>query len=186
MPWKNSVELKSQQFRCGYCGSLIATVTGFLKQDQSGHIYICPHCDQPTYFDRSGTPTPGVPFGNYVEHLPAEIESLYAEARRCASVSAYTATVLLCRKLLMNIAVFLKAREGESFISYVEYLATNGYVPPNGQAWVDYIRKKGNEAAHEIVVMKPRDAEKIISFLEMLLKFIFEFPSKISAPQIDD
>ena len=59
------------------------------------------------------------------------------------------------------------------------YLADNGYVPPNGRGWVDHIRKKGNEATHEIALMQQGDAEELISFVEMLLKFIYEFPARV-------
>lgn len=79
----------------------------------------------------------------------------------------------------MSIAVSQGAKAGDSFISYVEYLANNGYVPPNGRGWVDHIRKKGNEATHEIVLMTREDAHDLISFAEMLLKFIYEFPSRV-------
>jgi len=79
----------------------------------------------------------------------------------------------------MNIAVAQGADPGKSFVEYVEYLASYGYVPPKGKGWVDHIRKKGNEANHEIAVMSRPDAEELISFTEMLLKFIFEFPSRV-------
>jgi len=49
------------------------------------------------------------------------------------SVNAYTASVLCCRKLLMNLAVSKGAKEGENFFKYVDYLATKGYIPPNGK-----------------------------------------------------
>jgi hypothetical protein len=64
----------------------------------------------------------------------------------------------------------------------VQYLADAGYVPPNGKGWVDHIRKRGNEANHEIVIMTPADAKELIAFSEMLLKFIYEFPKQIPAP----
>ena len=54
-----------------------------------------------------------------------------------------------------------------------------GYVPPNGRAWVDHIRTKGNEANHEIKLMSKADAEELIVFAEMLLKFMFEFPGRL-------
>ena len=98
------------------------------------------------------------------------------------SVSAYTASVLACRKLLMNIAVAQGAAEGKKFAEYVQYLADNGYVPPNGKGWVDHIRKKGNEATHEIPHMERGDAEELIAFAEMLLKFIYEFPARYPPP----
>lgn len=122
---------------------------------------------------------PGVPFGDPVLHLPAEVAALYDEARRCTAGSSYTAAVLATRKLLMHIAVNLGAKEGQNFMEYVQYLADNGYVPPNGKAWVDHIRKRGNEANHEILLMRKEDAADLINFTEMLLKFIYEFPKRV-------
>jgi hypothetical protein len=81
----------------------------------------------------------------------------------------------------MNIAVTQGAEEGGSFVGYVEYLASSGFVPPNGRGWVDHIRKKGNEATHEIAPKTEEDAGELISFTEMLLKFIYEFPAKVPA-----
>jgi hypothetical protein len=43
-------------------------------------------------------------------------------------------------------------------------------------------RQKGNEATLEIHVMSRADAEELISFVEMLLKFIYEFPAKVPQP----
>jgi Domain of unknown function (DUF4145) len=80
----------------------------------------------------------------------------------------------------MNIAVAQGASEGLRFIEYVEYLANAGYVPPNGKPWVDHIRKKGNEATHEIALMQQADARELLGFLEMLLKFVYEFPGRIA------
>jgi hypothetical protein len=122
---------------------------------------------------------PGVAYGSDVEHLPAGIKELYAEARNCFSVGSFTSAVLACRKLLMHIGVAQGAQENQRFIAYVEYLANNGFVPPHGRDWVDHIRTKGNEANHEIALMTREDAQELISFVEMLLKFIYEFPSRI-------
>jgi len=110
---------------------------------------------------------------------PKDVESLYEETRKCTSAGAHTAAVLACRKILMHIAVDQKAKEGLSFLDYVEYLANNGFVPPNGKRWVDHIRKKGNEANHEIALMSQDDAKDLVSFAEMLLKFIYEFPNRV-------
>jgi len=79
----------------------------------------------------------------------------------------------------MSVAVAQGAKEGGTFLSYVEYLADKGYVPPNGRGWVDHIRLKGNEATHEIKLMTPDDASELISFAEMLLKFVYEFPNRV-------
>ncbi len=79
----------------------------------------------------------------------------------------------------MNIAVAKSAEQGLNFSDYVQFLSDKGYVPPDGKEWVDHIRTKGNEATHEIALMTKDDAEDLITFSEMLLRFIFEFPSRI-------
>lgn len=68
------------------------------------------------------------------------------------------------------------------FIEYVEFLSDNHYVPPKGKDWVDHIRQKGNEATHEIKLMGEQDAKDLLNFIEMLLRFIYDFPSRISKP----
>ena len=44
-----------------------------------------------------------------------------------------------------------KARGGR--FQYVDYFEENHFTPPNSRGWVDLIRKKGNEANHEIKIM---------------------------------
>jgi hypothetical protein len=147
-------------------------------------MYICHFCRCPTLFNADGVQTPGVPHGESVRHISDEgVAEMYEEARRAFSAGAFTAAILCCRKLLMHVAVSKGAKEGGSFISYVEYLANEHYVPPDAREWVDQIRKIGNEANHEIHVMKTNDAQELISFCEMLLKVIFEFPHTVRARQ---
>ena len=83
----------------------------------------------------------------------------------------------------MNIAVYQGANSGLKFIEYVNYLSVEGFIPPNGKHWVDHIRKKGNEATHEIELMESKDAQDLLIFVEMLLKFIYEFPNMVQAPK---
>lgn len=181
MTWHNASNIGSQDFLCGWCSNKVATPVGYRSQNTpNDRIHICPHCDMPTVFSYSKQ-IPSASYGGAVAHLPADVSSLFDEARRCTAASCYTASVLICRKLLMSIAVSQGASPGGTFISYVEYLASNGYVPPNGKGWVDHIRKKGNEATHEIVLMTQDDAHDLISFSEMLLKFIYEFPNRVPA-----
>lgn len=178
MVWHNENGIGSLKFTCGYCGNVVASDRGFFDKNGQRKLYICPHCTMPSLF-APGMQVPGVSPGNDVTHLPKDLEALYNEARRCVAANAHTAAVLACRKLLMHIAVQQKAEKGKSFIEYVEYLAAQGFVPPNGKGWVDHIRKKGNEANHEIVLMAQSDAAELISFAEMLLKFIYEFPARV-------
>lgn len=187
MNWKYTVDLINRSYRCGYCSDKVSSNRGYyLGQHsdasgrQEGGLYICPNCQGPTFFMFSkGGYYPSPAMGNTVESLPKELDALYEEARKCTSQAAYNAAVMLCRKILMNIAVNLGEKEGLKFIEYVEYLSNKGYVPPNGKVWVDHIRKKGNEATHEIALMMESDAEDLLMFTEMLLRFIYEFPSKV-------
>ena len=177
--WKNAYSVTSKSYVCGHCQNQVASGLGYMDTSTNHRfIRICPHCTLPSIF-QSDEVIPGIAAGNFVDHLPDGIHQLYDEARNCASVNAHTAAVLACRKLLMNIAVEKEAKEGKSFFYYVEYLASEGYVPPNGKGWVDQIRKRGNEANHEIIIMDKDVATELISFAEMLLKFIFEFPAKV-------
>ena len=175
-------DVSPKQFRCGFCDSFVASHHGWHTNDRELWLRICPHCRRPTYSEYRET-YPGVAFGNPVQHLPEDVSVLYEESRICFSSSSFTAAVLVLRKLLMNIAVQKGAAESLSFIKYVEYLSNKGYVPPDGKSWVDHIRQKGNEATHEIRLMGKKDAEDLIVFTEMLLKFIYEFPSLMSQPE---
>ena len=171
-------ELPEKQYACGYCGKETGNDRGYLSDDGHKFIYICPFCGKPTYFDESRQ-VPGAPYGSEVEHLPDDVGALYRETRECIKAGLHTASVLSARKLLMHIAVDQGADKGKPFIVYVAYLADEGYVPPHGKGWVDHIRKQSNEANHEIVIKERADAVELVTFLEMLLKFIYEFPAKI-------
>jgi hypothetical protein len=183
--WEQVGTLPSRRFQCGYCGSPLASERGWFARLPAGEahlawIYICHQCTRPTFFEPDGSQTPGITFGNAVSDIPdVGIQKLYEEARKCTGCGAYTAAVLACRKLLMHIAVAKGANAGESFVSYVEYLAKQNYIPPDARDWVDHIRAKSNEANHEIVIMPKEDAEELVSFIEMLLRVIFEFPAAI-------
>jgi hypothetical protein len=178
----------SKSYICGYCGNALASEKGYhassIEAYQNEHreafIYICHHCTRPTFFDASGIQSPGTPFGNNVNDITDEsVLTLYNEARKSISASCHTAAVLCCRKLLMHIAVSKGADEGKPFSYYVNYLSEKNFVPPDAKQWVDHIREKGNEANHEINIMESDDSQELVEFSEMLLKLIYEFPSKM-------
>jgi hypothetical protein len=187
--WESLQTRNTKSFVCGFCGDRVSSEKGYVVKAKSTAsstlfgVFICPACQHATYF----TPLteeqyPGVAFGKEVPHVPKDLAALYQEARRCTAAASYTSAVLACRKMLMNIAVSEGAKEGQSFLEYVDYLAKKGFVPPNGRHWVDHIRKKGNEANHEIALMKQQDAQELITFVEMLLRFIYEFPNIVPKP----
>ncbi len=187
--WQHINGLQSRNYTCGYCGASVASEKGWYAHGvvngatrAVAYLYVCHQCTRPTLFDDfdNGKQTPGVVFGESVGDIPdPDTETLYNEARSCTGAGCYTAAVLCCRKLLMHLAVSLGAAAGDPFINYVQFLADNHYVPPGAKGWVDHIRKKGNEANHEITLMQQADAEELLAFVQMLLKVIYEFPAAV-------
>jgi len=186
--WKNTLSIEGESYKFGFCGHLVGPNKGFITDSERQYILICPSCNCPTYFlddsiHRKIRQVPAPLIGNEVPNVSdKDIEALYTEARACTGSNAFTAEVLACRKILMHIAVNKGAPKNKTFIEYVQYLSDHNYVPPDAKNWVDHIRTKGNEANHEIALMTKEDAENLISFIEMLLKIIYEFPSRITEP----
>ncbi len=185
--WEQPKVLSSRSFICGYCGESIASHQGYQGHTQTNpqryvYIYLCHKCYQPTFFDYNGKQTPGPVFGQSVKHIPdPNIQKLFNEARSCYTIAAYTSCTMCCRKLLMNLAVIEGAPEGKSFVDYVNYLESKNFIPPRGKQWVDTIRKTGNEANHSIEFKTPEEARLVLTFTEMLLRFIFEMPGMLDA-----
>lgn len=188
--WINvDVFLPPKSYVCGYCAENISSGQGYRRtiyyfdDDEVRRviyefIYLCHKCQRPTFFDRSGDQFPGGVFGSNVESLPDDVRKLYFEARVCLGGNLATAAVLCSRKLLMHIAVDKGAKENKTFRYYVEYFSEAGILPASNEIWIDVIRDKGNDANHEIKMMDIDDGEKLLNFLEMLLKLIYEFPAK--------
>jgi hypothetical protein len=181
--WEHIQSMSAKNYKCGHvsCGREVSADRGWVHRPPSSapdaYIYVCPNCKLPTlFYDK--IQLPGMSLGSDVQHLPTEIEAIWAEIRTCTSHSAFTAAVLEGRKLLMHIAVAQGANPGLNFVQYVDHLVDNHFAPPNSKPWVEKIRTHGNEATHEIIIKTKEDAEEILIFLEMLLKFIYEFPAR--------
>jgi hypothetical protein len=188
--WTQVQGVTSRSYTCGFCGHPLASEKGWLGIDRTGshtfecaRIHICHQCSRPTFFDGiSNLQVPGVAFGRPVQNVSDDkLNAIYEESRRATSAGCYTAAVLCCRKLLMHLAVAKGAPAGDTFKSYVEFLEKRNYVPPDCKLWVEQIKDTGNEANHEVVMMKKEDAEHLIAFCEMLLKIFYEFPAVATA-----
>lgn len=179
--WLSRNKLKAKGYTCGFCGDKVSSVQGYFTGREAGlntlDLYICPSCNAPTLFTIAGDQFPEALPGNSVPNVPEDLSNLFDEARNSAAVGAYTAAVMICRKMLMRIAVEQGAKQGEPYASYVDYLVEKGYIPPTGKEWADYVRKLGHEANHDIQLMQREDALALITFVEMILRFVYEFPS---------
>ncbi|MEU3366736.1 DUF4145 domain-containing protein [Streptomyces pseudogriseolus] len=160
------------QIICGHCGNSAvgAVVAAYFEHE----IYWirCPSCGGGTVIS-NGAQFPGPKIGGDVLGLPDDVEQAYQEARSCAGVNAYTAAEVMCRKILMHVAVDKGAESGKSFAYYLSYLSDEGYVTPPMQPWVDEIRKNGNIAVHEIPATDPERALGTLIFTEQLLRMVY-------------
>ena len=114
---------------------------------------------------------------------PPETVAIFSEARKSLAAGAPTGAVILCRKILMHVAVHLGAKANQSFQHYVEWLIERHYVPTGSEKWLDYIRSRGNDANHEIDIVDGEAARSVVYFTETLLKIVYELPGAI--PSLD-
>jgi hypothetical protein len=145
-------------------------------------IAICPRCNYPTLLLTSPpSQVPAPLFGGQVTALPPDVERFYGEARRCGSVEAWAALALLCRTLLMHVAVEKgTAKIGDRFEPCVEGLDKAGWIPTGGREWVDEVRRVGNKAAHRADPVTREEAELIMHFVELLLRNVYEAPARFA------
>lgn len=162
---------------CGYCGSQVSAAVVSSWHPESGFQVKwvqCPNCGNGSVIAPTEVVYPAVRFGPEIIGMPDEVAAAYNEARDCMAVSALTACELICRKILMHIAVEKSAKEGDTFASYVSYLEKQGYVTPPMKPWVDQIRQIGNAATHELNPPSRNRAESTLMFTAELLRLVYE------------
>lgn len=173
--------LKSNKLICGWCNTVVSPNKGYNVLNQfmdsiSGYIYICPNCNQIILYNESQKIIfPFCKYGKEIKKLPSSVGLLYEEIRDCYASGAFTAISLLGRKLLMHIGVQEGAEKDKNFVYYVDYINDKGFVPKKSKQLLDFLRQQGNEANHDVVIFKKEDAEKLISFIELILLFIYEY-----------
>ena|SRR3989304_10448655 len=166
-------------FTCGHCDTLIS---GAVLASYTYEMYgisntinwlICPNCLNGSVQSK-GILFPSPAFGPSLQGLPKEIKEAYDESRRCMQANAFTAAELICRKILMHVAVEKGATEGDSFGSYLSFLENKGYVTPPMKKWVDLIRQHGNKATHKLESPSRERAESTVMFTAELLRLVYE------------
>lgn len=183
------------------------TANNGVNQKAAHYSYRCPHCEEAVsgaviaQVNQSTEPSvswlrctacgkgavlqddavqPSGKAGEAVEGLPPEVQSAYDEARASASAGAYTACELMCRKILMHVAVDKGAKEGEPFASYVDYLIAQGYLTPPMKPWADLIQQHANIATHKIPPSDKNRAFGTLSFTAQLLRLVYEMDHKVA------
>lgn len=134
----------------------------------------CPLCQDGSVSSAAGVLYPSAPAGGPVPHLPADVESAWREVRTAHAVAAYTAAEMMCRKILMHVAVDVGVSEpGKGFTQYVSDLDAAGYVTTGLRPVVAQIRDRGCIANHELPASTETDSETTIRITEHLLRGVY-------------
>ena len=168
---------------CKYCGKEIASDEGYTAQYVTSKgiryikelIHICHYCKAPNITDLTWNMILNSLPGKEIKKLPDDIKCVYNEARACMSVGAYTAAVMLFRKILMNVSVEDGAEEGKDFTFYLGYLCKEGFVPRRQTKQAEQVKNLGNDANHKIECRTKEEAEMLFKFVEQFLITNYEF-----------
>ena len=161
------------QHKCGHCGLSVAGIVVVLYSPMNIQWIGCPACLKGSVVNNNViTPMPFL--GDDIQGLEDPIKGAYEEARKSLSSQSNTACVLICRKILMHVAVDKGAPQRKQFADYVEYLVEQGHITPTMRAWVDKIRDLGNVATHEIPSPDDETTNVALTFTTLLLKNVYE------------
>lgn len=174
---------------CGNCGRsvsaaviAVAPVT-YINSRPPVQWLRCPSCHLGTVINgRETWPSPSP--GAVVDGLPPEVLDAYEEARRTAGVNAFTSSELMCRKILMHVAVDKGEPAGKTFAQYLSALENMGYITPPMKVWVDMIRQHGNISTHEIPPADRDRALMTLEFTEQMLRIVYEMEHRAKKFQV--
>ena len=163
--WISLQDLPNNAFVCGYCTTRVSSIRGYRLENvhkaKIGAVYICPNCGGPVFLiQQKGN----IPFSSARCFRPAHSGTVGYTLRRSQTLHGtelFYGNGLVCRKILMHIAVEKLVKENLNFFEYVSYLSDHGYVPPDGKHWVDHIRRKGNDGEIRELPSVPRERAEI-------------------------
>lgn len=119
-----------------------------------------------------------------VDGLPDNIAQVYHEARKAVSVQMYTSCEMLCRKILVNVAVDKGAKKKDTWNhkKCIKYLVKKGYITGfTGVA--NYIRLTGDQSTHKIGSPSRERARQTVKFTASVLKHVYDAEREIMKPK---
>lgn len=92
-------------------------------------------------------------------------------------MAAYTASEMMCRKILMHLAADVaSSKAGGTFKQFVEDLVKAGHIGPALLPSVEKVKDRGNAANHELPASTEADSVVTLRITEHLLRGIYEIP----------
>lgn len=178
-----------KSFECGYCGRFVvgnelidaafSLPYSYAMTGKTIGLFTCPSCQKPTFIDEvfNNIQVPLPKKDNEFNNIPSKLNRVYQEVLDAYSVEAFTATTLLCRKLLMSMAVDLGAKENQTFAEYIKFL-DDGYIPRNYHKWVDRVIKINSQATHNLDINSKEEADMNLLFCKVVLLWDYEMPNR--------
>jgi len=118
-----------------------------------------------------------------IPNLPDDVKGAWTEARRAYSVGAHTASKIMCRKILMHLAVDKAgSAPGRSFVDYINDLQAQNYIMAGLQPVVDQVRSRGNKANHELPASTQHEALVTLTITQHLLIGVYQLPALPGTP----
>lgn len=177
---------RHKTYACGACGG---TTNGRVlcqvkrKADLADILWCWCSCDkgEPTILiEKDGMATTQLPNAREFHSgsdWPTNLSGLYDEAAKAHAAGAYTATAMVCRKLLMACACDKGEKDGQTFAQYVDHLTTKVLNYPDAKTPIDAIRNIGNEATHEVKIVNQADATRAMKIVTYMLNTIYSLPA---------
>ena len=165
---------RTQNYVCGHCKIHVGGLVVAYMLNSPTQWLLCTSCGHGSVQTEEDTIHPLPLPAPRVEDLPSEVGQAYDEARKTFAVQAHTGCELLCRKILMNVAVDKGADEGKKFAYYVNYLKDGGHITASMKGMADIVRENGNQATHEIKQPDKARVEMTLEFTANVLWSVYE------------
>ena len=144
----------------------------------------CVGCGQGSVIDDAEVLHPSPKPMRVPDGLPPVDVAIWDEIRACLGIGAYTAAVMLCRKLLFHVAVSHGLEEKDSrnrapsYMEAVKHLESEGVFTARMRKWVDRVKDVGNNANHELSPISRSQAFDVATFTEKLLELAYELDAR--------
>jgi len=119
-------------------------------------------------------------------NVPSVTAEDLREALRCRWVSAYKATVVMCRRAIQTSCVDKKMADVKLQLQ-IDEMASKGLITEPLKHWAHEVRLGGNEGAHPdkdgLKDVTEQDADEIIQFTREFLHHIYVMPAALASRQ---
>lgn len=116
------------------------------------------------------------------KEIPQSVRENLLEAKRCASVNAWRAGVVMCRRALQMACIDKGASDSDNLVAQINQLKANSVITADLHEWATVVRWVGNDGAHPGgAQVDKEDAENMLDLTEQFLHVLYVAPAKAAA-----